>query len=116
MRIVPSPRSNSPERSIEVLLPKPMQRWAKIATRLIEAGLVPDTPAVAACATARADERRWAGRVRDLASGVSETGLENPVLIGVGRVFAELEMRVRNSGPDTGHPSCQGAADVISTV
>lgn len=59
-----------------------------IVARALAGGLDPATPAVAVAAVSRAGERRWAGPVSALAGGVAELGLDAPVLIAIGSVFA----------------------------
>lgn len=61
----------------------------QIAAKLTGHGMPPNTPAVIVQAISRADERRWHGTLADLAQGAREIGLDNPVLIGVGTVFAK---------------------------
>ncbi|QFY63445.1 uroporphyrinogen-III C-methyltransferase (plasmid) [Rhizobium grahamii] len=58
-----------------------------IADRLIEAGLAPETPAVIVSKVSRSSERRWAGELSDLATGIGEIGYDAPVLIAVGRAL-----------------------------
>ncbi|KRB51247.1 siroheme synthase [Rhizobium sp. Root708] len=59
-----------------------------IADRLIEAGLAPTTPAVIVSEVSRSSERRWAGELSDLATGIGEIGYDAPVLIAVGHALA----------------------------
>jgi uroporphyrin-III C-methyltransferase/precorrin-2 dehydrogenase/sirohydrochlorin ferrochelatase len=61
-----------------------------LAARLTAAGLAPDTPAAASAAISKPDEARWSGPLAGLARGVAALGEEQPILIGVGHVFAEL--------------------------
>jgi uroporphyrin-III C-methyltransferase/precorrin-2 dehydrogenase/sirohydrochlorin ferrochelatase len=61
-----------------------------LAARLMAAGLAPDTPACAAAALSQPDETRWSGFLGDLGPAVAEVGLEQPLLIGIGHVFAGL--------------------------
>ena len=58
-----------------------------ISQRLMLEGLAASTPAVMVAGISRADERRWTGTLADLAEGSNELGLDQPVLIGVGKVF-----------------------------
>ena len=60
----------------------------QIAARMMENGLPPSTPAVIVSAISRPGERRWNGTLASLESGAQAMGLDNPVLIGVGTVFA----------------------------
>lgn len=59
-----------------------------LADRLIAEGLAPDTPACAVAAVGRPAEARWTGLLACLGQGVAELGEGQPVLIGLGRVFA----------------------------
>ncbi|MFG1392753.1 siroheme synthase CysG [Xanthobacter agilis] len=60
----------------------------EIATRLLGAGMAPTTPVVIAANVSRANERRWSGPLAELADGMAAIGHDDPVLIGIGRVFA----------------------------
>ncbi|WP_426237816.1 siroheme synthase CysG [Pararhizobium sp. DWP1-1-3] len=64
---------------------------AQIRIRLLEAGMNADTPVVVVSAVTRNNEARWCGRLNDLASAVVGMGVDHPILIGVGHVFAQLE-------------------------
>jgi uroporphyrin-III C-methyltransferase/precorrin-2 dehydrogenase/sirohydrochlorin ferrochelatase len=70
---------------------------AAIATTLIASGLSPATPVALASAVSRPNERRWAGRLDDLCRAMDEIGTDEPVLIGVGQVFAALERAFRSN-------------------
>ncbi|QWW71834.1 siroheme synthase CysG [Rhizobium sp. WYJ-E13] len=63
-----------------------------IQNRLIEAGLDAGTPVVIVSSVANTDERRWAGSLDGLSSAMAEIGLDRPVLIGVGEVFAACHL------------------------
>ncbi|PVB59543.1 uroporphyrinogen-III C-methyltransferase, partial [Labrenzia sp. 011] len=78
----------------------------RIGARLISEGLAADTPAVAVAAVSRRQERQWFGTLGGLAAGVDGLGLEDPVLIGVGKVFRE-----KLSRKDAGLPqsACEDA-------
>lgn len=60
----------------------------EIASTLIDHGLPADTPTVIAKAVSRSCQRDWAGKLGDLPSAMGEIGYDEPVLIGVGKVFA----------------------------
>ncbi|KQT86337.1 siroheme synthase CysG [Aurantimonas sp. Leaf443] len=62
----------------------------KIAARLIENGLPASTPVAVAANLSRHDETRGLGTLADLGAIVERIGVDRPILIGVGRVFAEL--------------------------
>ena len=68
-----------------------------LAARLMAEGLAPTTPACAIAAISRPAEARWAGSLADLARGVATLPEGQPVLIGIGYVFAAAA------------PSAQGA-------
>lgn len=63
---------------------------AEIANRLMERGMDPFMPVVVSKSVARHDFERWAGSLQDLARGMAIIGYGEPVLIGVGAVFAAL--------------------------
>jgi uroporphyrin-III C-methyltransferase / precorrin-2 dehydrogenase / sirohydrochlorin ferrochelatase len=63
---------------------------ARIEARLVEAGLPASTPAVIMSSVTRTNERRWTGPLSNLGAAMQEIGVDEPVLIGVGRVFAEV--------------------------
>jgi len=69
---------------------------AAIAATLIANGLSPATPAALASAVSRPNERHWAGRLDSLCRAMDEIGTDEPVLIGVGQVFAALEHAFRS--------------------
>jgi uroporphyrin-III C-methyltransferase / precorrin-2 dehydrogenase / sirohydrochlorin ferrochelatase len=62
---------------------------AKIEARLIGAGLPASTPVVIMSSVSRSNERRWTGTLHGLGPAMQDIGVDEPVLIGVGRVFAE---------------------------
>ncbi|KGF70819.1 siroheme synthase [Hoeflea sp. BAL378] len=61
-----------------------------IATRLTEKGMDPSMPVVISRSVARKGFVCWTGTLRDLARGMAIVGYDEPVLIGVGPVFAGL--------------------------
>ncbi|WP_244631258.1 siroheme synthase CysG [Aureimonas sp. ME7] len=63
----------------------------RISERLQAEGLSADTPVAIAAAISRPDEIRVVGALKDLAALVAHVGIERPILIGVGRVFADVE-------------------------
>ena len=65
-----------------------------IMKNLLAAGMSPEMPVVVASNVSRADERRWFDALKDLPLDVDEIGFDNPVLIGVGRVFAERRQKM----------------------
>jgi len=86
-----------------------------IATRLIARGMDPSMPVVISRSVAREGFERWTGTLRDLAKGMALIGYDEPVLIGVGLVFAAPSERqvlqpraslqpVAEAGPGTRNP------------
>jgi len=61
----------------------------EISARLLAAGMDGNTPAVIMSAVTRSNETRWAGPLENTAEAMTGIGLDNPVLIGVGRVFSK---------------------------
>ena len=61
---------------------------AEMTARLIGEGMSAGTPVAVASALTRSDERRWVGTLAELPAAVGRIGLDNPILIGVGAVFA----------------------------
>lgn len=62
-----------------------------ISAALIAKGLAADMSAFAIASISRPDEARWFGSVATLASGVKTLPEGAPILIGIGRVFADQE-------------------------
>lgn len=62
----------------------------QIRMRLLEAGMNADTPVAVVSAVTRSNEERWRGTLENLSSAVTHMGMDNPILIGVGHVFAHL--------------------------
>ncbi|UNK40933.1 siroheme synthase CysG (plasmid) [Shinella sp. H4-D48] len=60
-----------------------------IQERLIEERADPQTPAIMVANASRPDERIWRGSISALIDGVGMIGLHDPVLVGIGAVFAE---------------------------
>ncbi|MCW0233761.1 MAG: siroheme synthase CysG [Ferrovibrio sp.] len=63
------------------------------AAKLIAEGLAPATPVAVVSAVSRADETRWCGRLSDLGAALLEIGVEQPVLVGIGQVFAAARVQ-----------------------
>ncbi|WP_246710354.1 siroheme synthase CysG [Martelella soudanensis] len=63
----------------------------EISNRLMAEGLAPETPILIASNISRPEEKRWHGTLASLGSGMAEIGYDNPVLFGVGRVFAKAD-------------------------
>jgi uroporphyrin-III C-methyltransferase/precorrin-2 dehydrogenase/sirohydrochlorin ferrochelatase len=65
----------------------------EIRANLIRAGASQQTPVVVVSAIARGNERRWCGVLDDLQDALEAIGVEEPVLIGIGAVFGELQRK-----------------------
>jgi uroporphyrin-III C-methyltransferase / precorrin-2 dehydrogenase / sirohydrochlorin ferrochelatase len=65
------------------------QTGAAIAARLVSVGLPATTPCVVATSVSRRREVTRAGTLGDIATGVLACASDAPVLIGVGRIFAD---------------------------
>lgn len=61
---------------------------SEAARRLIAEGMAPETPCVLATSVSRPEETRQLGRLGDLANGALLMASGEPVLIGIGAVFA----------------------------
>lgn len=60
------------------------------AARLMQQGLPPSTPVAVVSAVSRRDETRWCGELSQLADALRKIGVEQPVLVGIGQVFAAV--------------------------
>lgn len=58
------------------------------AAKLIGEGLSPTTPVAVVNAVSRRDETRWCGQLSQLGDALLQIGVEQPVLVGIGQVFA----------------------------
>lgn len=65
-----------------------------LARRLIREGASPATPVVIVSSLTRKNEARVVCNLRDLAKGIIAFDLDQPILIGVGQVFAEVNADV----------------------
>lgn len=63
------------------------------AAKLMGEGLPASTPVVVVTSVSRDDERRWSGRLDQLGAALIEIGAEQPVLVGIGKVFAAVQQR-----------------------
>ncbi|MGR6466609.1 siroheme synthase CysG [Rhizobium sp. PAMB 3182] len=70
---------------------------AKIEARLVGAGLSASTPVVIMSSVSRSNERRWTGTLGGLGAAMQEIGVDEPVLIGVGRVFSLADASERHT-------------------
>ncbi len=71
-----------------------------MAARLIAAGLHAATPVVVTAGVSRAGEWRWRGELHQLAHGDAAAEHDQPVLIGIGQVFAAARSCARDSRSD----------------
>jgi len=58
------------------------------AARLIGEGLSPATPVAVVSAVSRSNETRWTGSLSELGDALLRIGVDQPVLVGIGQVFA----------------------------
>ncbi|MFN7026876.1 MAG: uroporphyrinogen-III C-methyltransferase, partial [Pseudorhizobium sp.] len=75
-----------------------------IRHHLLAEGMPGATPAVVVSSVARSSERRWSGSLDDLSAGIAEIGYDEPVLIGIGGVFAVAAVNYENGENE----SCPG--------
>lgn len=71
----------------------------RIEQRLREAGMSAETPVAVMSAVSRSNERRWCGPLHALADAIEEIGTDEPVLIGIGDVFAQGVQVLEQYGP-----------------
>ncbi|MBB4008909.1 siroheme synthase CysG [Allorhizobium taibaishanense] len=62
---------------------------ARIAQNMMAAGMAAATPVVVMTSITRADQTAWRGCLAELGAAVSDIGVDNPILIGVGSAFAQ---------------------------
>jgi uroporphyrin-III C-methyltransferase/precorrin-2 dehydrogenase/sirohydrochlorin ferrochelatase len=58
------------------------------AAKLVGEGLPASTPVAVVGAVSRRDETRWTGQLSELGDALLQIGVEQPVLVGIGQVFA----------------------------
>jgi uroporphyrin-III C-methyltransferase/precorrin-2 dehydrogenase/sirohydrochlorin ferrochelatase len=68
-----------------------------MSARLLDEGLAPNTPACAVAALSRPEETRWTGPLAELEHGMAILPPGQPVLVGIGHVFAVAAL-LRQSG------------------
>ncbi|KFB10868.1 siroheme synthase CysG [Nitratireductor basaltis] len=71
----------------------------EISVRLAAAGMDPGTPVVISKAVSREGFELWSGPLRSLPEGIAITGYDEPVLIGIGPVFAAVAARQFDQTP-----------------
>lgn len=64
------------------------------AARLMQQGLSASTPVAVVSAVSRRDETRWTGQLSELGETLARIGVEQPVLVGIGQVFAAARVAV----------------------
>ncbi|MBO3761646.1 siroheme synthase CysG [Ciceribacter sp. L1K22] len=64
----------------------------QIEQSLMDNGMKSGTPVVVVSSVSRAQERRWAGTLCNLAKGMQTIGVDEPVLIGIGDVFGDVAL------------------------
>lgn len=69
------------------------------AARLIAEGMAPETPAVVMKSVSQAAESRTLATLAELASGALETLSQEPVLIGIGLIFASADVHEAQLNP-----------------
>ena len=82
----------------------------QISDKLLSLGVEPDLPAVVACDLGRAGQTLTPATVAGLASAVERNGLQQAILIGVGRVFARSRAVTPAAGVASNLPSRIGGA------
>jgi uroporphyrin-III C-methyltransferase/precorrin-2 dehydrogenase/sirohydrochlorin ferrochelatase len=74
------------------------------AERLIAEGLAASTPVAVVSAVSRADETRWSGSLAGLGEALRRIGpnggTDQPVLVGIGQVFAAARMQALSDGTE----------------
>jgi len=78
-----------PSATTVVYMPK--KTIGELTGRAIASGLAPDTPAVAVAGATRPGETIVAGTVADIGDKLGEAAVSGPVLVFIGRVFADVD-------------------------
>ena len=73
-----------------------------IRDRLLKEGMPGEAAAVIVSSVSRPQERRWIGSLAELGMGIAEIGYDDPVLIGIGQVFADAVSLDCERGPRLG--------------
>jgi uroporphyrin-III C-methyltransferase/precorrin-2 dehydrogenase/sirohydrochlorin ferrochelatase len=68
------------------------------AARLMSQGLSPEMPVAVVTAVSRRDETRWTGRLSELGDALLRIGTDQPVLVGIGQVFAAARVQAMPVG------------------
>jgi uroporphyrin-III C-methyltransferase / precorrin-2 dehydrogenase / sirohydrochlorin ferrochelatase len=75
--------------AVTTIVYMPTRTLPELVARAVEAGLDPATPAIAVERATRPDERVIAATIRDLPAGLAAEPPSGPVVVMIGRVFAE---------------------------
>jgi uroporphyrin-III C-methyltransferase / precorrin-2 dehydrogenase / sirohydrochlorin ferrochelatase len=75
--------------SVTTIVYMPTKTLPELVAKAIEAGLLPGTPAIAMAQATRADEHVIAGTIGELPTLLAAEGLPGPIIVMIGRVFAE---------------------------
>jgi len=65
----------------------------EIQEKLLYEGMSAHQSVVICASVSRGDQRTWQGTLKDLKAGISEIGFNDPVLIGIGNVFAQSSLK-----------------------
>jgi uroporphyrin-III C-methyltransferase/precorrin-2 dehydrogenase/sirohydrochlorin ferrochelatase len=76
--------------SVTTVVYMPKKTIDELTARAIASGLAPDTPAVAVAAATRAQETIVTGTVANIGAKLGELSAPGPVLVFIGRVFADV--------------------------
>lgn len=82
----------------------------QLVAELVRQGAATDLPAVAASALGRPNEARWSGTLGGLARGVGMLDQDEPILLGIGRVFRAQPRVVRGGSDRARHPAMEPVA------
>jgi uroporphyrin-III C-methyltransferase / precorrin-2 dehydrogenase / sirohydrochlorin ferrochelatase len=85
----------------------PIKTLPELVATAVSAGLDPATPAVAVERATRPDERVVAGTISDLPAKLAAAPPSGPVIVMIGRVFAEYVARAAADAPSPGQEARQ---------
>lgn len=68
----------------------------EIQSRLLAEGMPGDYPVVICASVSRPEQKNWFGSLSSLEKGIEEIGYKNPVLIGIGAVFAKAQIQPKD--------------------
>ena len=84
---------------------------SRIQEQLLRNDMEPTTPVVICSSVSRDNMENWNGNLSNLDQGIAEIGYDEPVLIGIGNAFKELQqhsqidLRVEADNPQTPQPN-----------